>query len=136
MGDAGCGLSQPRPEIVLAEARPDEILGARGDAERCQAPRVTEVAEIPGYLQGLNPLSIEAVTRRLASLLNQPVDLNSLRSASNEWEAQVTEAVGNDEDLRATVRKLEEQYDNELIGAPSHDEEEETEDQEQADEEE
>jgi predicted ATP-grasp superfamily ATP-dependent carboligase len=94
------------------------------------------VAEIPGYLQGLNPLSIEAVTRRLSGLLNQPVDLDSLRSASNEWEAQVTEAVGNDEELRATVRKLEEQYDNELIGAPSHDEEEETEDQEQADEEE
>jgi len=94
------------------------------------------VAEIPGYLQGLNPLSIEAVTRRLSGLLNQPVDLDSLRSASNEWEAQVTEAVGNDEDLRATVRKLEEQYDNELIGAPSHDEQEETEDQEQADEEE
>ena len=93
------------------------------------------VAEIPGYLQGLNPLSIEAVTRRLAGLLNQPVDLNSLRSASNEWEAQVTEAVENDEELRATVRKLEEQYDNELIGAPSPDEEEETEDQE-ADEEE
>lgn len=93
------------------------------------------VAEIPGYLQGLNPLSIEAVTRRLSGLLNQPVDLSSLRSASNEWEAQVTEAVENDEELRATVRKLEEQYDNELIGAPSQ-EEEETEDQEQTDEEE
>lgn len=93
------------------------------------------VAEIPGYLQGLNPLSIEAVTRRLAGLLNQPVDLNSLRAASNEWEAQVTEAVQNDDDLRATVRKLEDQYDNELIGAPPPEEEEEAEDQE-ADEEE
>lgn len=95
------------------------------------------VAEIPGYLQGLNPLSIEAVTRRLAGLLNQPVDLNSLRSASNEWEAQVTEAVQNDEELRATVRKLEEKYDNELIGVPTpHDDEEETENQQHTDEEE
>jgi predicted ATP-grasp superfamily ATP-dependent carboligase len=95
------------------------------------------VAEIPGYLQGLNPLSIEAVTRRLAGLLNQSVDLNSLRAASNEWEAQVTEAVQNDEELRATVRKLEEKYDNELIGVPtSPDDEEEAEDQQHTDEEE
>src|SRR5688500_4705254 len=72
-------------------------------------------AEIPGYLQGVNPLSIEAVTRRLSALLNLPVDLDSLRGASNEWEAQVTEAVAKDEDMAGTVRKLEEQYDNDLI---------------------
>jgi proteasome assembly chaperone (PAC2) family protein len=74
------------------------------------------VAEIPGYLQGINPLSIEAVTRRLAKILNQPVDLDALRRASTEWEIQVTEAVEKDANLAATVRKLEEQYDNELIG--------------------
>jgi hypothetical protein len=44
--------------------------------------------------------------------------------------------VQNDEDLRATVRKLEEKYDNDLIGIPSpHDDEEEAEDQQEADEE-
>jgi predicted ATP-grasp superfamily ATP-dependent carboligase len=74
-------------------------------------------AEIPGYLQGLNPLSIEAVTRRLARILNLPVDLAKLREASNAWESQVSEAVEKDEDLAKTVRKLEEQYDNELIGS-------------------
>jgi proteasome assembly chaperone (PAC2) family protein len=74
-------------------------------------------AEIPGYLQGLNPLSIEVVTRRLARILNLPVDLAKLREASNAWELQVSEAVQKDEDLVQTVRKLEEQYDNELIGA-------------------
>lgn len=72
-------------------------------------------AEIPGYLEGLNPLSIEAVTRRLARIINQPVDLNKLRETSNEWEVRVTEAVSKDSKLAATVRKLEEQYDNELI---------------------
>ncbi len=84
------------------------------------------VAEIPGYLQGLNPLSIEAVSRRLGHLLNQPVDLAMLRSASNEWEAQISEAVGKDPKLQATVRKLEEKYDNELIGnrSPESDNEE------------
>jgi hypothetical protein len=73
------------------------------------------VAEIPGYLDGINPLSIESVTRRLAKILNQPVDLDSLRRASNAWEQQVTQAVEENEELAETVRKLEEQYDNELI---------------------
>ena len=71
-------------------------------------------------------MSIEAVTRRLSALLNLPVDFNRLRSASNDWEAQVSEAVEHDKKLAATVRRLEEQYDNELIGvAPPEDEEEE-----------
>jgi len=83
------------------------------------------VAEIPGYLQGINPLSIEAITRRLARLINQPVDFAPLRAASNAWETQVTEAVQKDPELAATVRKLEERYDNELIGEPAdHDEDE------------
>lgn len=85
-----------------------------------QSPRhkidmLSMVAEIPGYLQGLNPLSIEAVTRHLARMLNQSVDLDALRHASTEWELQVTQAVEKDEELAATVRKLEDDYDNALI---------------------
>lgn len=88
-----------------------------------QAPRhniemLTFVAEIPGYLNGENPLSIEAVTRRLGKLLNQPIDIDALRNASNSWEQQVSEAVEKDAELAATVKKLEEDYDNELIGNP------------------
>ena len=75
------------------------------------------VAEIPSYLQGTNPLSIEAVTRRLASILNQPIDLDALRETSNEWESQVTAAVEKDAELAETIRKLEDAYDNELIEA-------------------
>ncbi len=85
------------------------------DSLRHKIDMLSLVAEIPGYLQGLNPLSIEAVTRRLSKLLNRPVDLDKLREASNEWELQVTEAVEKDAELAETVRKLEEQYDNELI---------------------
>jgi len=72
--------------------------------------------EIPGYLEGLNPLSIEAVSRRLARILDVPINVDKLRKASNTWEQQVTEAVQKDENLATTVRQLEEQYDNELIG--------------------
>ncbi len=73
------------------------------------------VAEIPAYLQGVNPSSIEAVTRRLAAILEIEVDLSKLRSVSNEWESRVTEAVRRDSDMAENVRKLEERYDDDLL---------------------
>jgi proteasome assembly chaperone (PAC2) family protein len=73
------------------------------------------VAEIPGYLQGRNPLSIEAVTRRLAQILQLPLDLQALRAESTEWELKVSQIVEEDKELAKTVRRLEEAYDNELL---------------------
>jgi len=76
---------------------------------------VSIVAEIPGYLQGTNPASIEAVTRRLAKILSLDLDLAGLRAASTQWEIKVSEAVDEDEELAQKVRELEEQYDDQLI---------------------
>jgi len=76
---------------------------------------VSLAAEIPGYLQGTNPLSIEAVTRRLAKILRLPLDLDSLRTASTQWELEISKAIEENEELAQEVRKLEEQYDNELL---------------------
>jgi len=73
------------------------------------------VAEIPGYLQGPNPLCIGAVTRRLAKILKLPLDLDSLRSAGTEWELQVSTAVEQNEELAEKVRRLEEEYDDDLL---------------------
>lgn len=73
------------------------------------------VAEIPAYLQGANPTCIEAVTRRLAKILKLPLDLDSLRSASTEWELEVSTAIEDSPELATRVRELEEQYDNELL---------------------
>lgn len=73
------------------------------------------VAEIPGYLQGPNPTSIEAVTRRLAKILQLPLELDELRLASTTWELQVSGAIDEDEDLAEKVRHLEEEYDNDLL---------------------
>jgi proteasome assembly chaperone (PAC2) family protein len=73
------------------------------------------VAEIPGYLQGRNPLCIEAVTRRLAKILRLPLDLGALRSESTQWELEVSRVVEKDDDMAKTVRQLEEAYDNELL---------------------
>ena len=76
---------------------------------------VSLVAEIPGYLQGTNPMSIEAVTRRLAKILKLSLDLDSLRSASTQWELQVSSAVEENEAMAEQVHELEEQYDNDLL---------------------
>jgi hypothetical protein len=72
-------------------------------------------AEIPGYLQGRNPVCIEAVTRRLSKILQLPLDLGTLRAESTEWEVQVSAVVEKDKDLVRTVRRLEEAYDEELL---------------------
>jgi proteasome assembly chaperone (PAC2) family protein len=76
---------------------------------------VSLVTEIPGYLQGTNPLCIEAVTRRLAKMLQLPLELDSLRSASTEWELEVTSALEQNPELAEKVRQLEQAYDNELL---------------------
>lgn len=76
---------------------------------------VSLVVEIPGYLHGTNPMSIEAVSRRLAKILKLPLDLGSLRAASTDWELNISSIVEKNEELAETVRKLEEQYDNELL---------------------
>lgn len=73
------------------------------------------VAEIPGYLQGANPLCIAAVTRRLAKILQLSLDSDALRSVSTEWELQVSSIVEQDDELAEQVRRLEEEYDNELL---------------------
>ena len=81
------------------------------------------VAEIPGYLQGTNPLSIEAVTRRLAKILQLPLDVDSLRATSTAWELHVTSAIEQNDELAETVRQLEEAYDDGLLEMESEDEE-------------
>ena len=76
---------------------------------------VSLAAEIPGYLQGRNPVCIEAVTRRLAKILRLPLELAALRAESTAWELEVSQIVEQDEKLARTVRHLEEAYDEELL---------------------
>ncbi len=79
------------------------------------------VAEIPAYLQGANPMCIAAVTRRLAKMLRLSIDLDSLRSESTQWELGISKEIEKDEELSTQVRRLEEQYDNELLELESED---------------
>ena len=85
--------------------------------ERAGLEMASLVAEIPGYLQGPNLASIEAITRRLAKILKLPLDLDDLRSARTDWELQVSGAIDENEEMAAKVREMEEDYDNELLEA-------------------
>ncbi len=76
---------------------------------------VSLVAEIPGYLQGPNPFCIEAITRRLAKILHLALDLDSLRTASNEWEVEVTNVVEENDEMLEKIRELEDEYDTDLL---------------------
>lgn len=88
-------------------------------APRMGVDMISIAAEIPGYLQGHNPLSIAAVSRRLAAMLEIEVDLESLRRSSTEWEIEVSEQVEKDDELAEQVKKLEAQYDDELVEGQS-----------------
>jgi len=110
------------PVLAQHQLRPPEYEGpasfasyllSRSPGQKIQM--ISLACEIPGYLQGPNPNSIGAVTRRVARILSVQTDLSELRQAADSWEEQVTQAVDADEDLAKTVKKLEEDYDNELV---------------------
>jgi proteasome assembly chaperone (PAC2) family protein len=73
------------------------------------------VATIPAYVQGSNPKCIEAVTRRVAGILGVQIDLDDLRSVSDEFEKRLSEAVEEQPELAGNIGKLEEDYDNEIF---------------------
>ena len=85
-----------------------------------QAPRrgvrmMSVVAEIPSYVEGTNPKSIETVLRKLAALLDLQVDLDELRSSTDSWERRLNKAIEEKPELDKHIRKLEEDYDNEVF---------------------
>lgn len=85
------------------------------EAAKRKVDMISLVAEIPAYVQGRNPKSIEAVTRTICGLLALPMDLDGMRAESDDWEKRVTEAVEEQEELAEHVRKLEAAYDDEVF---------------------
>jgi len=76
---------------------------------------ISLVASIPAYVQGNNPKCIEAVTRRLAGMLKLDMDLNELQMISDEFEKKISEVVEQQPELAENIKKLEEDYDNEIF---------------------
>jgi len=79
------------------------------------------VATIPAYVQGDNPKCIEAVTRRLAGILGVPIELDDLRDISDAFEKRLSEVVQEQPELASNIRKLEEDYDNEIFNSEMDD---------------
>lgn len=76
---------------------------------------VSLVATIPAYVQGSNPKCIEAVTRRLAGMLDLKVDFDDMRAITEDFERKLTELVQQQPELAENIVKLEEDYDNEIF---------------------
>jgi len=76
---------------------------------------VSLVATIPAYVQGNNPKCIEAVTRRLVGMLELQVELDDLRTISDEFEKKLGDIVQEQPELDSNIHKLEEDYDNEIF---------------------
>jgi len=117
-----CSEPELLPEMQRYNLQPTEYAGPGSftsylmtQVQSAGLQMASLVAEIPGYLQGTNPLSIEAVTRRLAKILKLPLDLDSLRVTSTQWEMKVSNAVDRNEELAEKVRSLEEEYDDALL---------------------
>lgn len=78
----------------------------------------TFVATVPAYVQGNNPKCIETVTRRMAGILELPiekVEFDDLRDVSEAFERKLGDVVGEQPELAVNIRKLEEDYDNEIF---------------------
>ena len=73
------------------------------------------VAQVPAYIQGTNPKSIEAVVRKLAAILGLQVSLDDLRALAAAWEERLNSVLAEKPELAEYIRKLEEDYDNEVF---------------------
>jgi proteasome assembly chaperone (PAC2) family protein len=76
---------------------------------------VSLIAAIPAYVQGSNPKCIEAVTRRIAGMLELEMDFDDLTTISEEFEKKLHEVVQEQPELESNIHKLEEDYDNEIF---------------------
>ena len=76
---------------------------------------VSLVAAIPAYVQGNNPKCIEAVTRRIAGMLELEIGFDDLATISEEFEKKLHEVVQEQPELENNIRKLEEDYDNDIF---------------------
>ncbi|MBN1604748.1 MAG: PAC2 family protein [Chitinispirillaceae bacterium] len=85
----------------------------RASFESIQTANV--IAEIPAYVQGYNPRSIETVVKLFARILDLKVDLDEIHKASMEFEEKISELVSQQDELPEKVAELERDYDREAF---------------------
>ncbi len=77
---------------------------------------VNLVVEIPMYVQAPNPKGIRSVCRLLAPLLGLDLPFQDLDRMCEEFEKNIDRIVSERADLAEQIRKLEENYDQEIVG--------------------
>ena len=76
---------------------------------------VSLVSTVPAYVQGYNPMCITSVVRRLAGILEIEIPLDDMQQSSEEFEKRLNSLVEQQPELAGNIRKLEEDYDNEVF---------------------
>jgi proteasome assembly chaperone (PAC2) family protein len=82
---------------------------------------ISLVATVPIYVQGNNPRCIETITRYLANILGLQIELDDLRDTSDDFEKRLSDAIQEQPELAESIRKLEENYDNEIFDSEMED---------------
>lgn len=77
---------------------------------------VNVVVEIPMYVQATNPKGIRAALRVLLPLLELSLSLDDLDTLCDEFEKNIDKLVADRPDLAEQIRRLEENYDQEILG--------------------
>lgn len=85
-------------------------------AKRKNVDMINIVVEIPMYVQAPNPKGIRSACRILLPLLGLTLPLDDLSKMCDEFEASVDKMVNEHPDLVEQIRKLEENYDQEIFG--------------------
>jgi predicted ATP-grasp superfamily ATP-dependent carboligase len=88
---------------------PTGIVGCLQDAcAKAGLAAVSLWAAVPAYAPGTtSPKAAAALVQRAAGLVGTPVDVSTLDEAVAEYEAEVDDYVGRDEDLASYVERLE-----------------------------
>lgn len=84
-------------------------------------PMASVVAEVPGYIQGRNIKGIDAVVRKLADLLDLSFDMEPLAELRREFESRLSEVMDKRPEIVKHIRKLEDDYDKEVVSAQEDD---------------
>jgi proteasome assembly chaperone (PAC2) family protein len=85
------------------------------DAAHHNIEMVSLICTIPAYVQGYNPMCITSVIRRLMGFLEIEINLDDIQKNSEEFEKRLSTIVEQQTELAGNIRKLEEDYDNEIF---------------------
>ncbi|MCX6089764.1 MAG: PAC2 family protein [Candidatus Atribacteria bacterium] len=73
------------------------------------------VADVPMYIHAANPSGIHSLIKLLAHLLNIELDFTDLIHLMDQFNLNLDEALRNQKELAEQIKKLEENYDKEIV---------------------